>query len=81
MIIQGQTTGPCKHHYNPVYFHHWPHLSSTQNDHYPVNTKYLYNIYTMLDQRQRRWADVVYTNVCVYWVAVTYRRRPYIKST
>ena len=25
----------------------------------PVNTKHLYNIYTMLDQRQRRWADVV----------------------
>ena len=25
----------------------------------PVNTKHLYNIYTMLDQRRRRWADVV----------------------
>ena len=25
---------------------------------YPVNTKYLYNIYTMLDQRLRRWDDV-----------------------
>ena len=24
-----------------------------------VNTKKLYNIYTMLDQRRRRWADVV----------------------
>ena len=23
----------------------------------PVNTKYLYNISTMLDQRRRRWAD------------------------
>ena len=25
----------------------------------PVNTKHFYNIYTMLDQRRRRWADVV----------------------
>ena len=25
----------------------------------PVNTERLYNIYTMLDQRRRRWADVV----------------------
>ena len=25
-----------------------------------VNTKHLYNIYTMLNQRRRRWADVVY---------------------
>ena len=25
----------------------------------PVNTKHLYNICTMLDQRRRRWADVV----------------------
>ena len=25
----------------------------------PANTKYLYNIYIMLDQRRRRWADVV----------------------
>ena len=25
----------------------------------PANTKYLYNICTMLDQRRRRWADVV----------------------
>ena len=23
---------------------------------YPANTKHLYNIYTMLDQRRRRWA-------------------------
>ena len=27
---------------------------------YPVNPKHLYNIYTMLDQRRRRWADVVW---------------------
>ena len=25
----------------------------------PANTKHLYNTYTMLDQRRRRWADVV----------------------
>ena len=25
----------------------------------PENTKHLYNIFTMLDQRRRRWADVV----------------------
>ena len=24
-----------------------------------ANTKHLYNIYTILDQRRRRWADVV----------------------
>ena len=27
---------------------------------FPVNTKHLYDISTMLDQRQRRWANVVY---------------------
>ena len=26
---------------------------------FPKNTKHLHNIYTMLDQRLRRWADVV----------------------
>ena len=26
---------------------------------FPVNTKHFYNIYAMLAQRQRRWADVV----------------------
>ena len=26
---------------------------------FPANTNHLHNIYTMLDQRQRRWADVV----------------------
>ena len=26
---------------------------------YPVNTKHLYNVCAMLDQRRRRWADVV----------------------
>ena len=27
---------------------------------HPVNTKYLYNICTMLDQRRRRWTSVVH---------------------
>ena len=26
---------------------------------YPVNTEHFYNICTMLDQRRRRWADVI----------------------
>ena len=30
-----------------------------KNEAAPVNTKYLYTIYAMLDQRRRRWADVV----------------------
>ena len=29
------------------------------NSHNPANTKHLYNICTMLDQRRRRWVDVV----------------------
>ena len=36
----------------------------------PVNTKHLYNICTMLDQRRRRWSDVVqilYKCFCVCW--------------
>ena len=33
-------------------------LFSTHSNN-PANTKHLYNICTMLDQRQRRWADVV----------------------
>ena len=28
-------------------------------DKLPANTKHLYDICTMLDQRRRRWADVV----------------------
>ena len=43
-------------------------LSCTQNEeavytlnsrHIPANTKHLYDIYTMFDQRRRRWSDVV----------------------
>ena len=36
----------------------------------PLNTKHLYNIYTMLDQRRRRGADGVKNVIqmfCVYW--------------
>ena len=36
-----------------------PHCNKQQRGHIPANTKQLYNIYTMLDQRRRRWADVV----------------------
>ena len=25
----------------------------------PVNTKHLYNMFTMVDQRRRRWSDIV----------------------
>ena len=42
-------------------------LNSTHN---PVNTNNLHNICTMLDQRQRRWADVVQNVIqmfCVCW--------------
>ena len=45
---------------------------------YPANTKHLYNICTMLDQRQRRWAGVVqmlYKMFCVCWVAVSNNNR------
>ena len=33
--------------------------NSLQRSYIPVNTKYMYNMYTMLDQRRRRWANVV----------------------
>ena len=39
----------------------------------PVNTKHLYNICTMLDQRRRRWSNVVqmlYKFCCVWWEKV-----------
>ena len=36
-----------------------PPPSSNDGPGYPENTKHLYNIYTMLDQRRRRWTDVV----------------------
>ena len=45
-------TGPC----------HANHLNTGAVFKYkgfPVNTKHLYNIRTMLGQRRRRWADVV----------------------
>ena len=42
-------------------FHRVDHVGDFvfQCDLHPVNTKHLYNIYTMLDRRRRRWADVV----------------------
>ena len=41
-----------------------------------ANTKHLYNIYTMLDQRRRRWADVVYM-LYKCFVFSGYRPTPY----
>ena len=40
---------------------HGPPLGDAHyySQHYPANTKHLYNIYKMLDQRRRRSADVV----------------------
>ena len=35
------------------------HMVAYSKTDYPVNTKHLYSICTMLDQRRRRWADVV----------------------
>ena len=32
---------------------------------FPVNTKHLYTIYTMLDQRLRRWPDFVIQMFCI----------------
>ena len=34
-------------------------VQSSNDHHIPANTKRMYNIYTMLDQRRKRWADVV----------------------
>ena len=42
--------------------------SSGMSDSNPVNTKHLYYICTMLDQRRRRWADIVqmlYNDLCL----------------
>ena len=33
--------------------------TGTETRYYTVNTKHMYNICTTLDQRRRRWADVV----------------------
>ena len=44
------------------------------HNNFPADTKHLYNICTMLDQRLRRWSNIVQINViqmfCVYWVAL-----------
>ena len=37
----------------------WGRPTRPSYDLSPVNTKHLYNNFTMLDQRRRRWADVV----------------------
>ena len=45
----------------PALNQHWvnvPCLLGTE-EYIPVNTKHFYGICTMLDQRRRRWADVV----------------------
>ena len=38
---------------------HVTYIKATLFCYHPVNSKHLYNIYTMLVQRQRRWSDVV----------------------
>ena len=45
-----ETLTQCCFNYGP---------SSKRNGPIPANTKHLYNIYKMLYQRRRRWADVV----------------------
>ena len=49
--------------YSDHYKHHSAGAASGKRwyggDIVPANTKHLYYIYTMLDQRRRRWADVV----------------------
>ena len=43
-----------------IYRSHLPrHLCPSSSSYSPANTKHVYNIYTMLDQRRRRWLDVV----------------------
>ena len=37
----------------------WPFQMAISTNHVSVNKEHLYIIYTMLDQRRRRWADVV----------------------
>ena len=61
-----------------VYYKSEPMLGHIHNVH-PTNTKHLYNIYTMLEQRRRRWMlgrPCRLINViqlfCVCW-AVAYR--------
>ena len=46
----------------PIWNHHYLTVKFTCNSGcqvYPANTKHLYNICTLLDQRRRRWGDVV----------------------
>ena len=52
------------------------HKSPSRQSAYPANTKHLYNIFTMLAQRRRRWANVVEMlyKCCVFagYVPLTY---------
>ena len=36
---------------------------------HPANTKHLYNMCTVLDQRLRRWSNIVHM-FCAYWEAI-----------
>ena len=42
-----------------VYYKREPMLAHIHDIH-PTNTKHLYNIYTMLEQSRRHWADIVF---------------------
>ena len=45
----------------PIVWKHPSHSKTgcTTHEHYSANTKYLYTLCTMLEQRRRRWAEVV----------------------
>ena len=51
------TTLPCKT--ETTYLETQIHIKQNVQPSQQKNAKYLYNIYTMLDQRRRRWAVVV----------------------
>ena len=50
-----------RHDYDDQWYfpHLWYKLDVSYSNLYPANTKHSYDICTMLDQRRRRWADVV----------------------
>ena len=52
------TGGPRGKRPSQVWDHNVFRLGRSECLGYPVNTKHLYNIYSMLDKRRRRWADV-----------------------
>ena len=51
-----------------------------QTTHTPANTKHLYNICTMLDQRRRRWTDVVEMLCKCFFVFLESTCGRYLKS-